>query len=167
MRKLLFIGAFILLFVPLAFAANEIIVPSSETAGEITYVPNQFVIKLKPEANSHLPVASKIIANTGIRSLDELGNKFGVTSIEEEFPGAANMPGGEELARYRIVAYSGPQSLEEVVGSYAADRNIEVAEPITIHPMYDVVPNDYYFAGQADPWNQWGMALTAPELSRP
>ncbi len=161
MRKVTFIVVIMLLWLSSAIAENEVYIPFQENLGEMTYVPNQFIVKLKPEIGNNIPMAYKGGAVTGIRSLDELGRKFGVISIEEQFPEAQNMPGGLELSKYRIVTYGGSQTLDEVISSYAADRHIESVEPIGIHPVYDIVPNDYYFAGQADPWNQWGMSNVA------
>jgi subtilisin family serine protease len=78
--------------------------------------------------------------------------------MEEEFPGATIEPGLPDMTGYRIVTFGGNNTLDEVISAYAACPYVESVEPIGIHPLYDVTPNDYYFAGQADPWNQWGMS---------
>jgi subtilisin family serine protease len=161
MRKALFFAIFLFTVFSLALAENEIYVPYQNVQEDMMYVPDQFVIKLKSQVNTTVPVAAKGNIITGIRSLDEIGKRIGVTSVEQEFPGSDKIAGAFELSKYRVVTFNGAVSLDQAISAFAADANIESVEPIGIHPMYDATPNDYYFAGQADPWNQWGMSNAA------
>jgi len=151
----------LVLLAGLVLADNQVLVPFEENPDQMQYVPDQFIVKLKSTAYEKTILGPSGNARTGSQSLDALNGRFGVVRMEEEFPGAASQPGSADLARYRVVTFSGAHSLEEVISAYASDPNVESVEPIGIHPLYDVVPNDYYFAGQADPWNQWGLSNAA------
>jgi subtilisin family serine protease len=158
MRRTLFL-LIIFLFIAVAISAdNTVYVPFEESSQEVQYVPDQFVVKFNNLAGPKLPVAAKGNALTGIQPIDVLAQRFGVTEMEEEFPGAKAEPGLPDLTGYRIVTFKGNYTLEEVISAYAACPYVESAEPIGIHPVYDAVPNDYYFSGQAYPWYQWGMS---------
>jgi subtilisin family serine protease len=161
MRRIYWVFALCMLFAVTALAENQIYVPFTAEWESPQYVPDQFVIKFKAGIQEKKDLNSYAVAKIGVSSIDLLNQRYGVVAIQEEFPGAMIEPGMPDLTRYRVVTYQGRQSLEEVIGAFAADPNIESVEPIGIHPMYDVVPNDYYFAGQAYPWNQWGMSNTA------
>lgn len=157
MRRSVLVLLAALLMTVSAAADNMVYVPFTASYDGMQVVGNQFVVKLKSDVAA---VAFKAGGNpaTDRQSLDILNKRYGVTAIEEEFPGAVAKPGLPDLTGYRIVTFNGQFPIEEVISAYAADSNIESVEPIGIHPMYDVVPNDYYFAGQAYPWNQWGLS---------
>ncbi len=161
MKQLLLLLLLTLLLSLTAAAEKQIYVPFEETSDEVLYVPDQFVVKFRSITGNHIPLAAKGEVMTGIPSIDQLSRRYGVVGIEEEFPGAVAEPGYPDLTGYRIITYRGAQPLEEVISAYAADPNVESAEPIAMHPVYDLVPNDYYFAGQADPWNQYGLSNAA------
>jgi subtilisin family serine protease len=158
MRKTLFLLVFLLFITVSISADNTVYIPFEESSVETQYVPDQFVVKFKSIIGSRLPFAAKGQVLTGIPAIDALTRRFGVASMEEEFPGATIEPGLPDLTGYRIITYNGNNSLEEVISAYAACPYVESAEPIGIHPVYDITPNDYYFAGQAYPWYQWGMS---------
>jgi subtilisin family serine protease len=158
MRKALFL-LISLLFVAVSLSAdNTIYVPFEESTQGTQYVPDQFMVKFRSIIGPRLPIAAKGEVLTGVSAIDALTRKFVVTAMEEEFPGAAVEAGLPDLSGYRIVTFSGNNTLDEVMSAYAACPYVESVEPIGVHPLYDVTPNDYYFAGQADPWNQWGMS---------
>jgi subtilisin family serine protease len=160
MRRIVLVLLPMILMALSAAADNVVYVPFTAQHEGMQVVGDQFVIKLKSDIAA---VAFKANGNpaTDRRSLDVLNKRYGVTTIEEQFPGAVAEPGMPDLTGYRIVTFNGQFAIEEVISAFAADPNIESVEPIGIHPMYDVVPNDYYFAGQAYPWNQWGLSNTA------
>ncbi|MDP2960369.1 MAG: S8 family serine peptidase, partial [candidate division Zixibacteria bacterium] len=136
---------------------DDIYAPFDETSEEVQYVPNQFVVNFKPEVGTLHPALEKGVIKTGVPAFDILNERFSVSEMVQQFPGAKAEPGVPDLSRYHVVTFRGPHRLEEVISAYAADPNVEHVEPIGIHPVYDIYPNDYYFQGQADPWNQWGL----------
>lgn len=160
MRRIVLVLLSVILMAVSAAADNVVYVPFTAQYEGMQVVADQFVIKLKSDVAA---VAFKANGNpaTEKQSLDILNKRYGVTAIEEQFPGAVAEPGMPDLTGYRIVSFNGQFAIEEVISAYAADPNIESVEPIGIHPMYDAVPNDYYFAGQAYPWNQWGLSNAA------
>jgi subtilisin family serine protease len=160
MRRIVLVLLPAILMALSAMADNVVYVPFTAPFEGMQVVADQFVIKLKSDIAA---VAFKAGGNPATEkpSLNALNKRYGVTTVEEEFPGAVPEPGMPDLSGYRIVTFNGQFAIEEVISAYAADPNIESVEPIGIHPMYEVVPNDYYFAGQAYPWNQWGLSNAA------
>jgi len=157
MRRIVLVLFPVILMALSAAADNVVYVPFTAPYEGMQVVADQFVIKLKSDVAA---AAFKAGGNpaTDRQSLDVLNKRYGVTAIEEEFPGAKAERGLPDLSGYRIVTFNGQFAIEEVMNAYAGDPNIESVEPIGVHPMYEVVPNDYYFAGQAYPWNQWGLS---------
>ncbi len=156
-RLSLFVFLLVLIFVASSWAVDELNTPLDEQMDEVQYVPNQFVVQFKTEAEPVRPVLLKGIVTTGVQVLDALNQKFGVSAMVKEFPGAKSEPGVPDLSGYHIVTFSPQNRLEDVMSAYAALPNVQSVEPIGIHPVYDIYPNDPYFQGQADPWNQWGL----------
>ncbi len=139
-------------------AENTIYVPFEGTPDGTQYVPDQFVVKFKSTVVPRIPLAAKGNVVTGLPAIDALNQRYGIIAMEEEFPGAKAEAGRPDLSGFRIVTFSGNYTLEEVISAYAACPSVETVEPIGVHPFYDAIPNDYYFAGQAYPWYQWGFA---------
>jgi len=159
MRRIALVLVAMVLMAVSAMAERQIYIPFEVTSYEdMQVVADQFVIKLRSGTASQAMFKDRDGIITGEATLDALNRRFGVTAMEEEFPGAIAETGLPDLSRYRIVTFDGQHRIEDVISAYASDPNIESVEPIGIHPMYELVPTDYYFAGQADPWNQWGMS---------
>ncbi|MDP3024368.1 MAG: S8/S53 family peptidase [candidate division Zixibacteria bacterium] len=156
-RPFLFVFLLLLILATSSWAVDESKTPLDEQMDEVQYVPNQFVVQFKTEAEPVRPMLLKGIVTTGVQALDALNQRFEVTAIEREFPGAKPEPGAPDLSRYHIVTFSQQYRLEDAMSAYAALPNVQSVEPIGIHPLYDIYPNDPYFQGQADPWNQWGL----------
>ena len=157
MRRLFLVLIFVFILIPYTWAEKEVYVPFENSPEQIQYVPNQFVVNFKPEVKSFQPALVKGVIKTGLSAFDILNERFAVSAMEQEFPGAKPEPGVPDLSGYYLVTFAGPHRLEAVLNAYAANPHVEHVEPIGIHPVYDIYPNDYYFQGQADPWNQWGL----------
>ena len=157
MKRLSFVLIFLLILVPYTWGENQVYIPFDNAPAGIQYVPNQFVVNLKADVGKINPALEKGVIKTGLPSLNVLNERFAVSAMEQEFPGAKAEPGVPDLSRYYVVTFQAPYKLETVLNSYAVNPNVEQVEPIGIHPVYDIYPNDYYFQGQADPWNQWGL----------
>jgi len=157
MKKLLMLFIFSLFLVSSVWAGEGTNVVFDNQSGEIQYVPNQFVVKLRSDLGNVQPSLAKGFVQTGLSSFDVLNERYGVLAMEKEFPGAEAEPGVPDLSKYYVVTFSGSHRLEEVISAYSALPDVDHLEPIGIHPLYDIYPNDYYFQGQADPWNQWGL----------
>lgn len=157
MKRLSFVLIFLLILVPYTWGENQVYIPFDNAPAGIQYVPNQFVVNLKADVGKINPALEKGVIKTGLPSLNVLNERFAVSAMEQEFPGAKAEPGVLDLSRYYVVTFQAPYKLETVLNSYAVNPNVEQVEPIGIHPVYDIYPNDYYFQGQADPWNQWGL----------
>jgi len=112
----------------IVLADNQVVIPFEENSDQMQYVPDQFIIKLKSTAYQKSNPGSSGYAQIGSQSLEALSGRYGVVRMEEEFPGAADRPGGADLSRYRIVTFSGAHSLEEIISAYAADPNVESVE---------------------------------------
>ena len=156
-RLFLFVFLLLLILAASSWAVDELKTPLDEQMDEVQYVPDQFVVQFKTEAKPVRPVLLKGIVTTGVQALDALNQKFGVSAMAKEFPGAKAEPGIPDLSGYHIVTFSQQYRLEDAMSAYAALPNVQSVEPIGIHPVYDIYPNDPYFQGQADPWNQWGL----------
>ncbi|MBN1164054.1 MAG: S8 family serine peptidase [Candidatus Krumholzibacteriota bacterium] len=118
------------------------------------YFPRGMVVVLKLDADNMVSVEEKEISLTGIKSLDELNKKYGVTRFVREFPGdpkALQDRYSTDLARYYIVEFSEKFRLDEVMAAYQKNDLVENVEAIGIHPVYESIPNDTYFL--SDQWN--------------
>ncbi|MFH0931856.1 MAG: S8/S53 family peptidase [Candidatus Zixiibacteriota bacterium] len=160
MKKLFFLLIFSLILVSSTWAVDGVYTPFEDQSGEVQYVPNQFVVNLKADAGAIHPALEKGVIKTGVPAFDILNERFSVSEMAQQFPGAKAEPGVPDLSRYYIVTFRGNHRLDEVISAYSANPDVEHVEPIGIHPVYDIYPNDYYFQGQADPWNQWGLHNT-------
>ena len=146
MKKTIFCSL-ILVFLLTSFnlAENTKYIPFQPSA-EVQYVPDEFVVSFKADAGEFTPVLSKGMIQTGNPGLDVLNRKFGISKMEKEFPGAEG-----RLSRYHIMKFYGRRNLEKVMEAYASLPFVDRVEPIGIHPLLDIYPNDYYFSGQAAP----------------
>ena len=146
MKKTIFCSlVLVFLLTTLSLAENTKYIPFQPSA-EVQYVPDEFVVNFKPDVGRITPFLSKGIIQTGNPALDVLNRRFGITKMEKEFPGAA-----AELSGYHIMKFYGPHKLEKVMEAYASLPFVHHVEPIGIHPVEDIYPNDYYFSGQAAP----------------
>ncbi|MCA9290828.1 MAG: S8 family serine peptidase, partial [Phycisphaerales bacterium] len=82
---------------------------------------------------------------TGVPGLDTLGERFGVTEVREQFPGASVSDldrGLPDLSGYHVVTFDPTlTTVDEVVAAYRAAAFVRSVEYIGIHRM-DATPND-------------------------
>jgi len=132
-------------------------IPFREPAPTMWYVPNEMVLKLAAETreiNEAVVTKENEVAATGNISLDELNKKFGVTRFVREFPGERERMAErqmEDLSRYYIVEFNRKYSLKEVRAAYDGIASVEKTEAIGVHPVYERIPNDQFFASYQ--WN--------------
>ncbi|UCG51844.1 MAG: S8 family serine peptidase [Candidatus Latescibacterota bacterium] len=140
---------------------NEIYVPFRSPAPSLYYVRNQMVIKLTANAPTLSVIQADETVLTGIDGLDDLNQKYGVTQFVREFPDVRspvieqpnNLPQvpQEDLTKYYILEFNKEFDLEEVMRAYLDHEYVEKVEPIGVHPVYEMIPNDPYFL--SDQWN--------------
>ena len=108
-------------------------------------VPGEITIKLKQGVGDFGKQTGPV--QFGIRSLDEKASKFEVNQLEKRFQynPAKLRPDLPDLSRIYMISFPDKFSLDEVVGSFSSDPNVEYAEPIGIgHAAY--VPNDSLYS---------------------
>ncbi|MBI3872744.1 MAG: hypothetical protein HY304_06685, partial [candidate division Zixibacteria bacterium] len=113
------------------------------------YRPDVLIIKLKPQAAKTAGLAGTV-TRTGVRSLDELNVRLDIRGFRRIIPAAKLARTQKDVAglgRYYIVQLAPGTNLDSARAAYAADANVEVAEPDYIEPM-DMVPNDPDYAMQ-------------------
>jgi subtilisin family serine protease len=164
MCKGLTIGLLITLSAGISWAEKTIHIPFENLPEEVRYVEDAFVVNLKPSFGQirKSPEFSSATGKFGIEGLDQLGERFGFSSIKALFPGAElriRREGAPDLNRYYVVEFN-PQiaSLQSVLSEVSENPNIEHVEPIGIHPM-NLTPNDPYFENPPPtfPYPQWHL----------
>jgi hypothetical protein len=111
---------------------------------EPAYRPDIVVVKLKPEAAAQAGHTKGVTA-TGLGSLDLLHVQMGAVQFSRTVPTAIPVAqGGRDYAGlhtfYTVQLLPG-SDVEAAIAAYAADPNVELAEPDYIMPMFGV-PND-------------------------
>ncbi len=157
MRKIsvITLGIFLAL-TALAFADVKVAdVVRPETPDFIGYVPNEFVVQFKADLGKIQQARTALgLVAIGVASLDELGRKYEVADLREQFPGAQpTMVKGEvlDLSRYHVIKFESGHDLEAVMAEYRNNPYVESVEPIGIHSLY-ATPNDGFY----DP-EQWHL----------
>lgn len=118
------------------------------------YMPNGMILKV---ASSGYATGVESVENDGeseYESLDVLNKKFGVTKFVREFPGSERRVRdvhASDLSKYYVVEFNPKHRLETVMAAYAAHEDVETVQPIGIHPIMELFPNDPYFL--SDQWN--------------
>ncbi len=140
---------------------KAIYVPFQSPPPSMYYVPNRMVLKLKQETAESKIVdeESKIVDGESIdaerlENLEYLNKKYGVKAFVREFPEsprALSRSSEVDLSRYYIVEFDKEHKLQDVMRAYSANASVEHVEPIGIHPILEVIPNDPYFL--TDQWN--------------
>ncbi len=127
-----------------------------EPPPSLWYVPNEMIVQLKTDAEETTDLAIRSTEDnvlTGNSELDDLNKKYGVTRFVREFPDAGERAArsAQDLAGYYCVKFSEKFRLKEVLEAYKEATVVSNTEPIGIHPIYERIPNDTYFAGYQ--WN--------------
>lgn len=123
------------------------------------YSPNEIIIKLKngERLQNSYSIATNI--NTGIESLDELNNKFGVSKMEKivtEMAGYSISSADIRFPRSSLlyqVEMLEDQNIMEAISEYEKIPEVEYAEPNYIQRIA-ATPDDTYFN------DQWGLHNT-------
>ena len=154
-RTVLLCTILILLFASLAVAVQQPKVAKVERPEDIPtffgYVPGEIIVQFKMPQKS--TIARRALDGTlslGIQSLDVIAQKYNVTDMRQEFPGAEpKLLKGRlyDLSRYHVVKFDPDADLDEVMEAYRNDPNVESVEPIGIHRVY-ATPNDGNYASQ-------------------
>lgn len=124
------------------------------------FTSNRIVIKLSTAAPKLVFSQKNGIITTGIPSLDQLNSQFKVVAMTRLFPGAENMWEGGQFGLDRVYRLElAPQAdIMDAVTAYASNPFIASAQPIGIHRVYGVTPNDPDYS------KQWAMIkIHAPE----
>jgi subtilisin family serine protease len=135
--------------VSVAAGGERGVAPPPSIPSFLGYVPNEFIVVLKPEVGMPEPAATGgTVVHVGDAGFDALADRFAVTRIRPQFPGAEPGPRSRtaELARYHKVQIEAG-SLEEALDAFRAHPWVETAEPIGIHAMC-ATPNDPYSSQQ-------------------
>ncbi len=161
MRKISVIALGILLaLTALAFADVKVAdVVRPETPDFIGYVPNEFVVQFKADLGKIQQARTALgLVAVGVASLDELGRKYEVADLREQFPGAQpTLVKGQvlDLSRYHVIKFESGHDLEAVMADYRNNPYVASVEPIGIHSLY-ATPNDGFY----DP-EQWHLNQAA------
>ncbi len=112
------------------------------------------IIKLRPQAAQTVRNSKSAMA-TGLATIDQLNNQLDIRSFKQ----TVTMPTGGlsastaasrdvyGLARYYTVELAPGTDVLSAIAQYAADPNVEIAEPDYIVPL-DLIPNDVDYGEQ-------------------
>ena len=111
------------------------------------YVQDRFVVVLKEDlGRPKMETASNGVVHLGDAEFDRLSDRYAVSNIKQQFPGAGegSLTRAAALANYYKISFS-EGSLEDAMAAYRANPLVESVEPIGIHAMY-ATPNDTYYS---------------------
>ena len=121
----------------------------------VGYVPDEFVVKFKPEVGKFSPTQTALgIVAIGNAGIDALARRYEVAEMREQFPGATPISvRGEilDLSRYHVIKFESGHKLDDVMAEFRNNPMVESVEPIGIHSLY-ATPNDGFY----DP-EQWHL----------
>jgi len=116
-------------------------------ASFLGYVPDRFVVQMKPEAGRLTTFVSiNKTVHVGVTELDVLADRYSVAAITPQFPGAERNPVAKSASLdrfYKVSITSG--TLGEAMDAYRKNPLVASVEPIGIHAMY-ATPNDFYYS---------------------
>jgi subtilisin family serine protease len=111
------------------------------------YVPNKIVVKFSPELVSRMSKGLFSSGKTGLSEMDAMGGKHGAKFIRAQFPGARKkMLQGRvvDLSGWHEIHFTGRADVEDIAKEYRSLPGIIDAQPVSIHPVY-TVPNDQFY----------------------
>lgn len=127
--------------------AGALLLPALLTAAPATIREGYVIIKLKPEAAQTARVA-KSAMSSGLRSLDQLNIRYDIRDFRPAVPSYAGLAAAavpprdvHGLSRYFVVELAPGTDVLKAIADYAADPNVEIAEPDYIAPL-ELIPND-------------------------
>ncbi|MBN1351977.1 S8 family serine peptidase [candidate division KSB1 bacterium] len=114
--------------------------------------PDRIVIKLSTDLASSKLHSRNGIALTGIQSIDALNQRFTVSRFARLFPGSEAVSATFEYGLPRVyrINFIRGVDLGEILRAYASDPNVEYAQPVGIHRLLEMYPNDPHYTNQ---WN--------------
>jgi subtilisin family serine protease len=160
-RRIIFIAAIF------AFLISSSALAGSLTNGPDTpaipnmlgYVPNKIVVKFNPDLVSRMSKGLFSSGKMGLSEMDAIGGKHGARFIKPQFPGARKkMLQGRvvDLSGWHEIHFTGKADVEDVVKEYKSLPGVIDAQPVSIHPVY-TMPNDQYY------YLQWHL----PQIQAP
>lgn len=138
---------------------------ASPGAAAPRYRPGVLIVKLKPEVAAGVG-RTKGATVTGVPSVDALNSQFKATAFRRTVPSAEKPPLGFDrhgLTDYYTVELPPGTDIEAAMAEYAADPNIEVAEPDYIMPMDATTPNDPLYSQQWTHYQSTDRDIDTPE----
>ena len=135
------VSIIILLLPTILLAENEIKI--AELPGGQKYIANQILVANEYDAPSYQTGQTQAgIAVTGVASVDALCRMFDVVKVEPFYPGKLRKPAlKREVSRMYIFTFADGVDPMPLLNTFAADPNIELAEPYYIQEL-NYVPND-------------------------
>lgn len=130
-----------------------------------SYRPDVLVIKLKPQVAAGIG-RTKGSTVTGAASLDELNARFKASDFRRTVPAAEKAPLGSDrhgLTDYYTVELPPGTDLQSALAEYAADPNVEVAEPDYVMPMTATTPNDPDYSQQWTHYQSTDRDIDTPD----
>jgi subtilisin family serine protease len=129
-------------------------------ATSASFVPDEFIAVLTPEARSRGPRAAGSHASApDLPSLHALINETGALSFHRQFPTAKTRAAGSrypDLTGHYKVRIASNADLDAVMQAFARNRHIEHVEKIGIHPIYAEANDPYYRDPPPSfPYDQW------------
>ena len=136
----------------------------SDCNGDADFAPGKVILKLAGSLPVTMTQNGEPIS-TGIASLDALNRKYHVTEFSMPFSPPPEAPGArlayDQMGLGRIYTFIGSPTVDTraMVADYAADSNVEYAEPDHVCRAF-YSPNDYHYQRG----EQWGLdKIHAPE----
>jgi thermitase len=121
------------------FTVSLVLVPGDSGTNELKqtglYVKNKFFVKTTVDIGISEATGKIMPLNTGLKSLDALNNKYGISKIERVF----NLFNGDpvvynklEMSRIYVFHLDDFYNQEDLIGSYGLNEFVEYAEPVYI-----------------------------------
>jgi subtilisin family serine protease len=153
MRKTIFFFLCLSLFLThTAYGADigVIHVEHPNVSGFVGYVPDEIVVKFHTSVTNAMDRAKTSKGRLGIPSLDQLGARYNVMSVLQQFPGARKKKyrGKEvDLSGWHKIKFAKKMDVMSTVNAYRKISGVVDAQPIGIFTL-DQMPNDGWFSGQ-------------------
>jgi subtilisin family serine protease len=147
-KFLFFVTILTLLLSSSAFAGSLSDIPDKPAIPKLLgYVPNKIVVKFGPGLFSGISKALFHSGKTGLPVLDAIGAKHGAKFIKPEFPGAQKrMLHGRviDLSGWHEIHFAGRVPVEDIVKEYKSIPGVIDAQPVSIHPVYATLNDQFY-----------------------
>ncbi len=129
-------------------------VPFRPPPPSMYYMPNGMIVKVAANATVSGVRSAENVAVSPTTTLADLNKRYGVTKFVREFPGTEQRVSDVQaidLSRYYIVEFNKKFRLETAMAAYSAHANVELVQPIGVHPIMELFPDDPRFL--SDQWN--------------